>query len=221
MFAQLHRFKGDRRMSLLTGPAAYGHEADGWVQGVAVALVVQNCDEARLGRVKVSFPWASDPRESSWARIAVPMTGIDHGTLLLPEVGSELLVAFDHGDPGHPYIVGGLWNGQERPPETNEGRNGCYVIRSRKGHEIVVDSSKDKIELKLNDSERLLLGDDGVGLEDSSGNRLAITTEEGDLTIEAKSKITPKAQAIALRAGTLELEASGDLAIRGGLVRIN
>jgi uncharacterized protein involved in type VI secretion and phage assembly len=92
--------------------------------GVAVAVVTQNRDPDGLARVKVHFPWYEYPNESYWARLAVPMAGQGQGTYFLPEIGQEVLVAFDRGDVRFPYVVGALWNGKEGPPTTNsDGKN--------------------------------------------------------------------------------------------------
>ena len=38
------------------------------------------------------------------------------GFMFMPEKGDEVLVAFEHGDPERPYIVGALWNGADSAP---------------------------------------------------------------------------------------------------------
>ena len=42
----------------------------------------------------------------------------DRGVFVLPEVGDEVLVAFENGDLAHPIVVGSLWHDADRPPET-------------------------------------------------------------------------------------------------------
>ena len=79
------------------------------------ALVSNIDDPDELGRMKVTFPWLGDKSESHWARVAVPGAGNERGVLIMPEVGDEVLVAFDHGDPRLPYVIGGLYNGKDKP----------------------------------------------------------------------------------------------------------
>lgn len=67
------------------------------------AVVTQGPDP--LGRVKVTFPWMRAETSSDWTRVLAPP-----GFSALPEVGDEVLVAFQHGDPDRPVIVGALWN---------------------------------------------------------------------------------------------------------------
>ncbi len=80
------------------------------INGVVIGIVTNNNDPQGMGRVRVRFPWRGDDDESYWARVATMMAGKDRGTFFLPEVDDEVLVAFDHGDINHPYVIGALWN---------------------------------------------------------------------------------------------------------------
>ena len=96
-------------------------EASGRIYGVVVGIVTANQgDPDGLGRVKVRFPWLASDAESAWARIATLMAGNKRGSFFLPEVEDEVLVAFEHGDLRYPYILGALWNGKDKPPDTNK-----------------------------------------------------------------------------------------------------
>jgi type VI secretion system secreted protein VgrG len=74
-----------------------------------------------LGRIKVKFPWlpdgASDENSSCWIRVGALHAGQQNGWTLVPEVGEEVLVAFEHGDPDRPVVIGSVWNADRRPPE--------------------------------------------------------------------------------------------------------
>ena len=73
-------------------------------------------DPEKAGRVKLTFPWLSDDYVSDWARTVQPGAGKDRGGTVLPEVGDEVLVAFEQGDFRRPYVLGGLYNGVDTLP---------------------------------------------------------------------------------------------------------
>ena len=200
-------------------------ESGGFVKGVAIALVTQNQDPDGLCRVKVRYPWHSDSAESYWARLAVPMAGNDRGTVFLPEVGDEVLVIFEREDMRFPYVLGGLFNGQDKPPESNaSGKNDIRVIKTRKGHTLLFDdsTSKGRIELKLNDGKKLAIDDDGIKLDDGAGNSLEIDSKGNSVTLQAAATLTLKAPAIAVEATKgLTLKGSEQVTIQGGMVNIN
>src|ERR1700681_1198967 len=81
--------------------------------GVYPAIVVDNVDPANSGRVKVRLPQVLVAGESGhevWARIATLMAGANRGTWFIPDVGDEVVVAFEHGNLNRPYVLGGLWS---------------------------------------------------------------------------------------------------------------
>ena len=85
------------------------------ISGVVPAVVTNAKDPDQLGRVKIKLPWLADSYESWWARTVQPGAGKDRGAAVLPEVGDEVLVAFAQGDLEHPYVLGGLYNGMDKP----------------------------------------------------------------------------------------------------------
>lgn len=117
--------------------------------GIYYAIVTQNKDERKLGRVKVRFPWmpGGDKDQSAWAHIAVPMCGDKFGTFTLPEVNDTVAVVFLAGDINHPVVIGGVWSTVDTPPEVNEnGKNDFRFVKSRSGHRVLLDdSSKTKV----------------------------------------------------------------------------
>jgi uncharacterized protein involved in type VI secretion and phage assembly len=200
------------------------HESGGYVKGVAIAVVTQNNDEEKQCRVKVRFPWHDQPRESYWARLATPMAGDDRGLVLIPEVGDEVLVAFEREDLRFPYILGGLWNGQDKPPIANDdGKNDKRILQSRKKHYLLFnDGSTGVVELKHEKGRKITLDDNGFSVEDEKGNSVKVDSNSNAMTIEAKGQLSIKAASLSIDAtGSLELKASGTVTIRGGLVNIN
>lgn len=199
-------------------------ESGGHAKGVGVAVVRQNKDDSGQGRVKVSYPWHSQPRESYWARVAMPMAGKGRGTYFLPEIDDEVLVAFERGDIRFPYVVGSVWNGVDKPPANNsDGKNDKRMIQTRKGHKLTFDDgSKGLVQLELNDGKKLAIDDDGITLDDGKGSRLVIRTGGKSVTLEAAGELTLKGTSVKIQAsGTLDVKAGGTLGLNGSMVNIN
>jgi uncharacterized protein involved in type VI secretion and phage assembly len=199
-------------------------EAGGHAKGVAVAIVRDNTDNSGLGRVKVSFPWHSQPQESYWARVATPMAGKKRGIYFIPEVNDEVLVAFERGDLRFPYVVGSLWNGPDPAPQDNgDGKNDIRVIHSRADTKITINdkSGSASIQIELANGQRLTLDKDKAELADNNGNKFTMQAT-GAMTLEAAASITLKAPQITLDAsGTMTVKSGGTMTVQGSLVQIN
>lgn len=181
--------------------------------GVTIGLVTNNQDPDKLGRVKVRFPWLSDQDESHWARVVSPMAGKERGLFFLPEVDDEVLIAFEHGMAEFPYVIGSLWNGKDKPPDTNaDGKNNFRFIKSRSGHIIRLDDTDgaEKIEV----------------IDKTGKNSVVISAKENTITISADADITIQSgngklilsgNGVEITSkGTLKLEASQNMDIKAG-----
>jgi uncharacterized protein involved in type VI secretion and phage assembly len=212
-------------MSLMeVAPRETALESGGHAKGVGVAVVRQNKDDSGQGRVKVSYPWHSQPRESYWARVAMPMAGKGRGAYFLPEIDDEVLVAFERGDLRFPYVVGSLWNGVDKSPTNNaDGKNDKRMIHTRKGHKLIFDDgSKGLVQLELNDGKKLAIDDDGITLDDGKGNRLVIQSGGNSVSIEAAGKLTLKGASVKIEAtGSIDVKSGGTLGLNGSMVNIN
>ena len=147
----------------------------------AVVVGPQNeevhCDA--LGRVKIRFPGmrpadhghangagaSGTPADSAWVRVASNWAGNGPGshqqcgTLGLPRVGSEVLVAFLGGDPDRPVILSQLFNSRAAPPALSPdgelpGNRYLAGLRSRevggqRGNQLRFDDSRGEISAQL------------------------------------------------------------------------
>jgi hypothetical protein len=104
--------------------------------GVVAGTVLNLGDGMMIGRVQVKVPFIDSLDLMPWARVAVPMAGLEHGTYFIPNVGDEVLVAFEHGDVKAPYIIGCLWNALSRPPLLSPVPQ-IRAIRTLTGNQIV------------------------------------------------------------------------------------
>jgi phage baseplate assembly protein V len=206
---------------LMTAPGA-----DQRFFGVTVGIVTNNKDPDGLGRVKTSLPWMADQVETDWARVVTPMAGSGRGLYFLPEVNDEVLVAFEHGNPDTPYVLGGLWNGKDKPPESNsDGKNDRRAIRSRSGNvirlsdtdgdakiEIIDSSGKNTIVISAKDNRITITADGDVTVQSNNG-KLKLSGKGVEITSTSTVKIEASQSA--------DLKASGQLNIKGSAVNIN
>src|SRR5450759_1020992 len=156
-----------------------GSQTPGRMSGVTTAVVLNNQDPQGLGRVQVKFPTLSDDDIGHWARVAVRMGGNQRGTFFLPEVGDEVLVAFEGGDITRPFVLGGLWNGQDNPPDTNaDGKNNKRFIKSRSGHLVRLDDTDGAEKIEIIDKS----GNNSITF-DTANNTITITSAQ-DITLD-------------------------------------
>ena len=192
--------------------------------GVMTAVVTRNDDPDGQCRVKVRYPWHDKPLASYWARLSMPMAGKDRGVVFIPEVGDEVLVAFEREDMRFPCVLGALWNARQLPPENNSnGKNDKRLIKSRKGHRLLFDDgTPGAVELALRDGKKVVFDNNGIRLEDAKGNHVKIDSNSGSIEIKATGALTIKAATITIEAaGTLDVKAGATLTLRGSLVNIN
>ena len=173
------------------------------VYGVVTGVVTNNKDPEGLGRVQVKINVFEDKHVTGWAPVATLMAGTERGSFFLPEVEDEVLVAFEHGNINAPYVVGALWNGKHKPPETNsDGKNNIRKFRSRSGHEIVFnddsENKKERLEIHTKAGHRIVLDDasgkEKVEIKDKSGNEIVMKTPDNSITIKCSGKVTISAQ---------------------------
>lgn len=187
------------------------------IWGVVPAIVTKNDDPEGLGRVQVKFPWLPAAKggqvESDWLRVAVPGAGIDQkGLYLMHEAEDEVLVAFEHGDPRRGYVLGGLYNSQDKPPLKNSdcvkgGKTPQKAFRSSTGHQLTFNDSADKPGIELVTAKKKI----NMTFNDTDG-AVTLTTENGasTVTVSAKGDITIKS------AANLKIEGAADIKMKAG-----
>ncbi len=182
--------------------------------GVYPALVSDIKDPDGQGRVKVTLPWSPDTgseRYEAWARVATLMGGNNRGSWFIPDVNDEVLIVFEGGDPRRPYVIGGLWNGSDAPPESMDGGGNNFkkVLRSRNGVKITLDDKdgQEQLILETPGGQKITLkdGPGSVEVVDSNGN--SVKLETSGITVTAAAKVTVNASQVAISAGLVTVDA--------------
>jgi uncharacterized protein involved in type VI secretion and phage assembly len=169
--------------------------------GVVEAIVEDVEDPAREGRVTVRFPWFDGSNSvSDWCRVAQVYAGNGHGSMLVPDKGDEVLVAFVHGDMRFPIVLGGLYNGQDKPPTYRASDRDQKLIRTRHGHELLLDDTPGAEAIKVTTS-----GGHAVELDDVGGKVVVETSTGVSVTLEDANVVTVKGATVKVEAQTIEL----------------
>jgi Rhs element Vgr protein len=207
---------GTNMLADLLGPTgATQSEPTRRLDGVVPAIVTNNRDEENLGRVKVKFPTIDDSLDSWWIPIAQPLAGPETGFWLMPKVNDEVLVAFEHGDFNRPYVVGSLWNGQDKPPA--DGANAdptdqMHLLQTQKKYQLKFDDKEEQIQIKTAAGHSLLL--------DEKNKKVEVVTSSGEQKIlldqqNKKVELTSTSMRITMDAqGPGKLEVAGPSGIR-------
>jgi uncharacterized protein involved in type VI secretion and phage assembly len=135
------------------------------------------------GRVRIELSWLGQDaaKAQAWARLATLMAGKARGTWFIPEVGDEVLMAFQGGDA------------------------------SRAGHRLLFDdaSGSTKVEVETAGGHRLTLDDAGGGtvtLEHMNGAKVVITAA-GNVEITANAQVKVDASRVNVSAGMVQVDA--------------
>ncbi len=173
------------------GQSAFGAQ-------LTLGIVTNNQDPANMGRVRVRYPALGADAEGTWARIASVSAGDQRGLVMLPVVGEEVLVGFEHDDTTRPYILGSLFNGKDLPADDLlQGQDGSFALRSDK--RIYAESREDYTI--------------------RSGGKLMIEVKD-DVTIKGKAEINLDASAtLTLTCGNTQIElSSSGVQISGSMI---
>ena len=206
-----------------------GGPGTNWRNSVVVGVVTSNSDPQSLGRVRVKYPALDDQHEGWWARVAAPSAGTNRGLLMLPVAGDEVLLAFEHGDDEHPYIIGSLWNGQAQP-QTLVHDDGSFALRS--DQQLIAEAAQN-ISVKGDQTVALEAGQDltakasaKLTAEAQSDATLQSTT---NMTVKGVQSVTVQGSQATLKGdatttvsagGQLSVEADGQLVLKGATIQI-
>jgi type VI secretion system secreted protein VgrG len=180
------------------------------ISGVVPARVVAHNDLRNMGRIQIQYDWM-EGCATAWARMVTPSAGGGRGFMFMPEVGDEVLVAFEHGDPERPYIVGALWNGVSVAPRlgysaiagveavaaANDGNGrpirvvpneiaGNFIKRivTTSGHHIQFDDTngEESIVVTTAGGQRIQLMDN---CKETGGRQMLCLSTDGDIFLDA------------------------------------
>jgi uncharacterized protein involved in type VI secretion and phage assembly len=160
--------------------------------GVVPARVTANDDPRGFGRIAVRFFWDEQTGPNVWVRVMTPHAGSDRGFYFLPEVGDEVLVGFEDGDPERPIILGSVWNGVDKPASEDFwgeewADNDCKRIVTKSGHRIQMVDKQGKESMVIATPRHVKIS----MMENSSesGRANLMLHSDGDIFVHAGGRI--------------------------------
>jgi phage protein D len=211
------------------------------IYGLVVGLVTNIKDDKEDTRIKVTFPWLAPKNgagafESTWARLAIPGGGPNTGVLWMPEVDDEVLVGFEHGDVNRPYILGGLYNGKDKPNlelEKKTGAAGDLVSTgkvkrrgsvSRKGHRMIFvdEDAASQIAITTSDGKLKIEWDEKKSELRITGDQKVIVKATQEITLQSDKDINLKAQGNIKLEGTagVDMKSNASFKVQGSTVDV-
>ncbi|WP_019600796.1 phage baseplate assembly protein V [Teredinibacter turnerae] len=188
--------------------------------------------QAELAVVQEQHPHADDAdtdnyactvalRDSGIVLKQVPVATPHIGCAAIPEIGELVLVQFIGGDINAPVISGRLYNDEDRPPANAAQQMITHLPASASAEEALhleLNSGDTKSAvLNIGSAVKVLLADDDPAVTVNVGDGAAVITitPGGEITIESQSDMK------FISAANLDLEASGDLNLKGATINLN
>lgn len=204
------------------------------IYGVAIGVVKENWDKDHPGMIKAEISLGSSGKNlTDWIPVAVPYAGKEFGTYFLPEIGSQVLLAFHMGDINCPIVIGSLWNQTDVvPPETANEKNTVKKIKTKGGNVITIseESGKEKISILSKGELKAELDDENqkIILQDKEGkNAISIDSKNGTMNFKSEKKavfningqpmltLDGEGKVVKIKAGKIEIEADQSLTMKG------
>lgn len=220
--------------------SAAGSASAGTVGGIVTGIVKENWNSEHPGKVKVElFLGQSGMNVTGWIPVMTPYAGKNFGYYSLPEVGTEVVVAFTMGDRNAPVVLGSLWSAASPLPENTAAKeNPVKKFLTKGGNEITIseEKNKDKIEIKTPKKTGILIDDENETITVHDGenkNQLILDTKGGTITVQAEKKIVFKAgnkdmlvidgsgKKVTVDSGSVDIKAQQAANIKGQTVTVD
>jgi phage protein D len=194
-----------------------------FASGLILGIVTNNNDPENMGRVRVMIPALGKDvqgkdAEGWWARIASVSAGKERGLMMLPVVGEEVLIGFEHGDITRPYVLGSLFNGKDLPGnDLLQEKNGSFALKS---DEKIYQQSKKEFTIKSDD--KLVIEITGNVEEKYKADWKNETT--GKTSLKATQAFEAEGQSVSIKGQTgvtLESSATVTLKVGGSKVEVS
>lgn len=150
------------------------------------AIVKDNNDPEKLGRVRVQFFWQQQNDMSPWIRQASPAAGGGTGFHFVPEVGEEVVIGFEGGNAEMPFVLGSKFNGKSKSGY-GDAQNNMKAIKTRSGNLIQLDDNSGSVTVTDKNGSTMIM--DGSGNITVKSQTLVTVKTEDKIIVDAPNKI--------------------------------
>lgn len=182
-----------------------------------LAEVIDLKDPKKLGRLRVRYHWPlarPQDAESGWLRVTTPYSGDGKGQLFTPELGSQVLIGYEHNRPETPLVLGNLFhaNNKQKASYTPED-NAVKGIQTASGNKITFHDKKGKEKILISSGQKK---DTKLEVSFAKDGAILLKTK-GSITLDAGEKISLISKEIELQADEkIVLDSSRTVDIQGG-----
>jgi Type VI secretion system/phage-baseplate injector OB domain len=195
--------------------------------GVVTGRVISQLDPLTLGRVQVQLPFIDSLDLQPWARIAGPLAGPLCGFYFIPNLGDEVLVAFEQGDPAVPYVVGSLWSAFTPPPLPSPLAQ-ISMIRTLAQNTIMFTDIPPTITIMTPAGQTILMTEAGVQIISDPKDVISVTPA-GIQMVSGNNVVTLSPAGVSIAGGpTISISATTavtitapTISLTGAMVKIN
>lgn len=209
-------------------------DADEKVYSITTGLVKNNWDQDHPGMVQAEyFLGTKGSNVTGWIPVAVPYAHKSCGMYVLPEIGTEVVIAFNLGDRNCPVVIGSLWNQENTLPEDTAVENntvkrfrtkgGCEVVfTEEQGKEAIEIHTPADLRLRIEDeNQTVLLADkeqkNGLLIEAADGRVKLCADKNMIFEVGGKEMLTLDANvgSLTIEADDISTKASKSYTIKG------
>ena len=210
------------------------------VNGLQIGIVtkLENSPADKEFRIQVRLPLVNPQGTGVWTRLATQDAGNNRGAVWRPEIGDEVVVGFFSDDPRQAVVLGMLHSSANAAPlpakDTNHEKGWVtrsdmrflfnddkksLTIQTPGGKKVIIDEDADKILLSDEHNNKITMNKDGIVIESAKNMTLKaaqnLNLEAANISQKAQTSFKVESQ------GQAQLNATGDMVVKGTFVRIN
>jgi uncharacterized protein involved in type VI secretion and phage assembly len=206
------------------------------VPSIAFGKVLQHPDDDHPKKIKVQLRTTmGDANNEVWAEVLTPYAGGGYGYYNIPEIGSEVLVAFAMNNRSIPIVIGNLWTSQDDfPPDTKDDQNYIKCYKTKGGNMVKVSDNSDESSIEVKTIKGLDISladkDNKITITNSDkSNKIEIDFENKNITIDAPETLNLKVggnkvitlgkDSVAIESKKVTIKANDKIELSGGQIK--